>query len=184
MLTSKFKITNNKEGGHPMLSLKQAKKGFTIIELLIVIAIIVILAGLVLTNIQGAQAKARDATRLGDIDSVATALEIYHNENGHYPSTFNATPGDTAQLPGIQADALLDERGDQTMVMTAGVATLSDAQTAAEAEVNDDTATSAGYVYVPFGAVGCTDDCTGFVVATYLEQDDVDHYEEEVSLNQ
>lgn len=165
-----------------MLTLKQAKKGFTIIELLIVIAIIVILAGLVLTNIQGAQAKARDATRLGDIDSVATALEIYHNENGYYPNTFNATPGDAAQLPGIQEDALIDERGGQTMVMATPVADLAAAKTAAAAEVDDDTATSAGYVYVPF-PTGCTNDCTGFVVAAYLEQDD-DNYEEEVSLNQ
>ena len=166
-----------------MLTLKQAKKGFTIIELLIVIAIIVILAGLVLTNIQGAQAKARDANRLGDIDSVSTALEIFHNDNGYYPSTFNAIEGDANQLPGIEADALLDERGGDAMVMATAVADRTAAQTAAAAEVDDDTVGTAGYVYVPY-PTGCTNDCTGYVVAAYMEQDsDGNNYEEELSLN-
>ena len=51
---------------------KQLRKesGFTIIELLIVIAIIGILATLVLTNFQGAQAKGRDTVRKNDINSL------------------------------------------------------------------------------------------------------------------
>lgn len=165
-----------------MLTLKQAKKGFTIIELLIVIAIIVILAGLVLTNIQGAQAKARDATRLGDIDSVATALEVFHNENGYYPSTISTDSTAADYVPGIQADALLDERGGDSITFATPVADLGAAQSHASTTVTSDTVGSAGYIYVPF-PTGCTNDCTGFVVAAYLEQGD-GNYTEEVSLNQ
>ena len=51
-------------------TLKKAQRGFTIIELLIVIAIIAILALLVLNNFQGAQAKARDQQRTTDINNI------------------------------------------------------------------------------------------------------------------
>ena len=71
-----------------MLKLQlRIQAGFTIIELLIVIAIIGILATLVLTNFQGAQAKGRDTVRKNDINSLYQKLEEYYNENGSYPGS-------------------------------------------------------------------------------------------------
>ncbi|MDQ3093639.1 MAG: prepilin-type N-terminal cleavage/methylation domain-containing protein [bacterium] len=70
-----------------MLKTKQTlKQGFTIIELLIVIAIIAILALLVLNNFQGAQAKARDTQRRTDLNNVHGKLEEFYNEKGGYPN--------------------------------------------------------------------------------------------------
>lgn len=60
--------------------------GFTIVELLVVIVVIGILAGLVLNSFSGAQGRARDAKRKTDIRTLTTALEIYYAENGQYPS--------------------------------------------------------------------------------------------------
>ena len=62
------------------------EKGFTLIELLVVIAIIGVLATLLLLQLGGARAKARDAKRVSDITQIRTALEQYFDDNaGTYP---------------------------------------------------------------------------------------------------
>jgi len=55
------------------------KKGFTLIELLIVIGIIGILAAAVIVVLNPAEllAQARDGTRLSDVDSVTSAINLY-----------------------------------------------------------------------------------------------------------
>lgn len=63
------------------------QKGFTLMELLIVIAIIGILSAVVLASLGGSQARARDSKRLNDLRQVQTALETYWTDNGHYPVT-------------------------------------------------------------------------------------------------
>lgn len=67
-----------------MKSLKSTP-GFTLIELLVVVAIIGILAGLVTVNLASARVRARDAQRVSDLGSVATALELYRTVTKKYP---------------------------------------------------------------------------------------------------
>ncbi|HVV25687.1 MAG TPA: prepilin-type N-terminal cleavage/methylation domain-containing protein [Candidatus Saccharimonadales bacterium] len=72
-----------------MISLKKrnlGNRGFTIVELLIVIVVIGILALLVITTYSGIQAKARNAKRQTDIQAIQTQLEAFFSENGYYPS--------------------------------------------------------------------------------------------------
>lgn len=144
-------------------TLKKAQSGFTIIELLIVIAIIAILAGLVLNNFQGAQAKARDTQRVTDINNLHTKLEEYYNDNNGYPSTFTA-----ATFPGIDGESLNDPRGE-SIEINAVVADEA-AATAVTAPGAGSTGTSQ-YLYVPFGTSGCTTACTGYVLKTYIERE-------------
>jgi len=61
------------------------KKGFTLIELLIVVAIIGLLATLAILSLTSAQAKARDTKRVADLKSIQNAIEMYYNDNSHYP---------------------------------------------------------------------------------------------------
>lgn len=63
------------------------KSGFTIVELLIVIVVIGILAAIVIVAYNGVQARARDARRLADIQTVNKALQLYYIDNGSYPVT-------------------------------------------------------------------------------------------------
>lgn len=63
------------------------KKGFTLIEILIVVAIIAILASVVLVGLGPTQRAGRDARRLSDLHQVQNALELYFNRCGYYPGT-------------------------------------------------------------------------------------------------
>ncbi len=62
------------------------RKGFTLIEILIVVAIIAILASIVLVGLGPTQQSGRDARRLSDLHEVQNALELYYNKCGFYPS--------------------------------------------------------------------------------------------------
>lgn len=62
------------------------QKGFTIVELLIVIVIIGILAALVFVQFNNTQSKARDAERKADIRQLSGKLAEYNAENGSYPA--------------------------------------------------------------------------------------------------
>ena len=66
--------------------LNNKKKAFTLIELLVVIAIIGILATLAVVALQQARQNARDSKRMADMKQVHTALELFFNENGRYPT--------------------------------------------------------------------------------------------------
>lgn len=67
--------------------MKKLRKGFTLIEMLVVVAIISILAGIVLTGVTGFQANARDTKRIADLKQIQNYLELYYNRFGHYPGT-------------------------------------------------------------------------------------------------
>jgi type II secretion system protein G len=61
------------------------KKGFTLMELLVTIAIISILTAIILPNLTAARAKSRDQKRISDISNLQLALELYLNKYGKYP---------------------------------------------------------------------------------------------------
>ena len=67
------------------------KKGFTLIELLVVISIIGLMSSVVLTALQGAREKARDAARTQTIAEYKKAILLAYDANGEYPN-----PGDTS----------------------------------------------------------------------------------------
>ncbi len=98
-----------------LASFKNTRRGFTLIEILVVIAIIGILSSVVLASLATSRAKARDAKRVADIDEVRKALELYYDSNGAYPPTntptFSLPPvlktgGFIAQIPVTPTGAL------------------------------------------------------------------------------
>ncbi|MFA5188957.1 MAG: type II secretion system protein GspG [Patescibacteria group bacterium] len=64
---------------------KNNEWGVSLIELLIIIAIIVLLAGISMIALNSQQIKARDANRISDIRQIRTALEFYSSDEAQYP---------------------------------------------------------------------------------------------------
>ena len=67
------------------LSILKKKKGFSLVEILIVIAIIGVLARVVMGSLTSAREKGIFTRAKQDLHSVAQALELYSIDNGEYP---------------------------------------------------------------------------------------------------
>jgi prepilin-type N-terminal cleavage/methylation domain-containing protein len=69
------------------------ERGFTLIEILIVVAIIAILASIVIVGLGPAQQSGRDARRISDLQSMRNALQLYYNKCGLYPGDSSCAAG-------------------------------------------------------------------------------------------
>lgn len=144
------------------MKLKKLKnnKGFTIVELLIVIIIIGILAALVLNSFRGVQERARDTKRKTDINAQQSQLEVYYADKGGYP-IFTGE---------INTDAWIKDNfkgADLNAWRAPGFDT--------NTMVNSATPTKDEYGYVPLmddGTTACTaEPCAKYVLYWYSEKD-------------
>lgn len=143
-----------------MVSLKHKSKGFTIVELLIVIVVIGILATLVIVTFTGIKEKARDSKRKNDINAIAAALETYNSDKNTYPTLAHLTDGAwvTSHMKGFKPEALTDPKA-KTLAL-----------------VNGSTASDTQYAYSVTPA-GCDDaddtttPCTNYTISAKLEAD-------------
>lgn len=89
-------------------------RGFTIVEVLIVIVVIGILLTITTLGIIRYQATARDAERASKTTVIVEALEKYYDKNGEYPScpavTANASTVTSMLFPGMDPSALVTPR--------------------------------------------------------------------------
>lgn len=70
---------------------KKMRRGFSLIELMFVVAIIVILAAVIIPNFTGITARSKTARVSEDFSNFATALELYRGDWGKFPTATSAT---------------------------------------------------------------------------------------------
>ncbi len=127
------------------------QKGFTIIELLIVIVVIGILATITAIALGGANERARDAKRESDVKSLQTALEAYYTiGNATYPTEADfVNPGSFRDdnFQGLDDSVFQDPNADDGVMAT--------------------TPTQGQYAYE---GVDCdANGCAGYTLSVYLE---------------
>jgi prepilin-type N-terminal cleavage/methylation domain-containing protein len=81
-------------------------QAFTIIELLVSVAIIAILTAVSILGLQGVRKTGQDTKRLSDIREVQVALETYKSVHGTYPEDI------TWLVPGFLSTVPVDPTGD------------------------------------------------------------------------
>jgi prepilin-type N-terminal cleavage/methylation domain-containing protein len=65
------------------------RRGFTLIELLVVISIIGLLSSVVLASVFESRNRAQMARVYSDLRQIEVALELYHQDTGSYPPSYN-----------------------------------------------------------------------------------------------
>ena len=87
------------------------KKGFTLLEILLVVAMIAILAGIVILAINPSKqmADARNAQRKADINTIMNAIYQYAIDNGGaMPTAIEATPIEICASGGVDCNGYTD----------------------------------------------------------------------------
>ena len=63
------------------------KRGFTLIEMMIVLAVIGTLVAVIVPRVSGMTMKAKDSKRKADLKAIQLALETFFEDNGYYPQS-------------------------------------------------------------------------------------------------
>lgn len=69
--------------------MQKNNRGFTLVELLVVISILGILVTIGLVSFRSSQARGRDAKRKSDLKQVSSALELYYSDYNKYPDSLS-----------------------------------------------------------------------------------------------
>lgn len=101
----KSPIAHRPSRGFALVAQSRASRGFTLIEILVVVVILGILAAIVVPRVMDRPGEARIVKAHQDISSIASALNLYKLDNFAYPSTEQgldalvAKPGGTPDAP-------------------------------------------------------------------------------------
>lgn len=152
----------------------KSERGFTIVELLIVVVIIGILAAIVIVAYNGITNRAHQSSAKASAASVAKKLEAFNAEKGNY-GTYNVAGTLTTQLATVTAasltgtgitiayplSAVTATNGDNTvLVKFCGAAAVTAGNTASGYEVWGWDATLSTPAAVKLASGGVTTDCT------------------------
>lgn len=72
-----------------ILSIRMLKRGFTLVELITVMAMIGFIATITLTGLNSSRQKSRDTVRTGDMQTLSRAVESYFSEHFEFPDSLD-----------------------------------------------------------------------------------------------
>ena len=101
-------MSNTRSVGHFALpgrprATRQAEQGFTLVEMLVVIAIIGLIMGLIGPRVLNYLSESRVKAAKIQMQSFASALDLFNLDAGRYPSTAEGLTALVRQTPGVAA---------------------------------------------------------------------------------
>lgn len=79
---------------------RDANRGFSLVELIVVVTIIGILASIAVVNVKFAQRKAREAALKDNLFQMRKAIDNFYADKQHYPADLNElVPGYLSRIP-------------------------------------------------------------------------------------
>lgn len=98
--------------------MKRSNQGFTLLEILVAIAIILVVTAVGVVSYTAINKKARDSKRTSDMQQIRQALEMYRSDNGFYPSVnvsgFDTTANLGATLATYMTAVPVDPKDSET----------------------------------------------------------------------
>src|SRR3972149_10720429 len=88
---------------------KRRRAGFTLIEILVVIAIIGVLASIIIVSLTTTTKKANNAKVKAQLEQVRNAAQIYYTSNLHYGKAGSGDNSCDDGTPGPNADNMFDD---------------------------------------------------------------------------
>jgi len=137
-----------KRGFTPYHFSEKSGKGFTLIEILVVVAIIGMLSAIILASLSASHARGRDAKRVSDLNQLRLALQLYYDANQNYP------PGNGTVASKL--GTLSNSNNNYISVLP-----------------TDPGGGSAAYEYMatPSGCDNSSTMCSGYILAAQMESD-------------
>jgi prepilin-type N-terminal cleavage/methylation domain-containing protein len=127
------------------------KRGFTLIELVIVVSVIAVLSGVSIFAMREARTSGRDAKRRADLAQIASSLELYKADCNFYPNT---VPAVNAPLTGASSFGCTVATAATNIYI--------------QAMPGDPDGSAYAYTVAPSG---CSGNCTRFCIWANLEGD-------------
>jgi type II secretion system protein G len=81
------------------MKLRRSKKGFTLVEIMIVVAIIALIAAIAIPNLLRARHNANETAAIASLRTLSTAMESWRAVNGAYPTTAQGLAGLSGATP-------------------------------------------------------------------------------------
>lgn len=84
--------------------LYRSRKGFTLVELLVVIVVLAVLAAIVLPKFVGAGMRSRESALRGDLKLLRNAITLFHTDTSAYPASLSDLAATSAPEAGLAED--------------------------------------------------------------------------------
>lgn len=157
----------------------QRQKGFTIVELLIVIIVIAIIAAITLVAYNGVQMRAENTKTLAAVDQYSKALQLYKTNTGDYPLTGGgfvfgciAESGTCAMVSGVNGPdcASIGASGVNATLNTAIKTVIPQIPAVSQQTLQCESKTVKGALYIVYGNYYGGDNRNGYLLY-YLKGD-------------